>query len=846
MASLLDSADPVMSLLGNLASVGQVGSTDKGGVNESGGTLLSQTQRSTASDSLLAAGAALANAGAARFGPQPTLAQGLTQGLLAGSIAGQSAQERAVNQQQAQQIMAQSAQDADLRRRLIEQHLQKGELVKGFITNLPQMRAGQQAAPAADTDTGGGRPGDAIREVLRGKEQDQRGYGSVNAGGYTGAFQIGSDLASDAGFYLPADPTDIKNQWRGTFRIPGHPDVRTRDDFLRSGPAQEQAFTLAAGHIDKMLQEGGVYDRVAQKGNTVNGMPVTRDGLIMGAWLGGVRGLTNWVDRGADAADGNRTRVSQYVQAGSQASARPAAAAAPAPAPAPAPAAPVQPVRVAEGGVSPILTDAGGAGPAMPTPTIVTPGAAVPGPTIAATAPPAPVRPAAPAAASSPQDIMRGATREQLLGVLMSDDPAKALMELTNKPLVTRKSFNQRTGLMEERAVNNRGEAYGPVLGTPEKPDYHYDTTIRDGVIYNTRQLPGQNAEITGPAGKENRIETFWNAETKQGERWAVDAAGNKVGDKPKGLTAETPHFGTTTKDGKNYNTVQFGDGPARIIDEAALPPNALPLTKTRADQDVTQAGDIETAKETAKLAAKESGDIYAGRNRAQGMTTQLNMLEAVSHDIPSGPGLESAVQIGKLASQLGLDLKSVGAMFGTQTAVKADVFKKIVNGLVLGQLGGEGMPRQAFSDRDLRFLEEMNPQLTNLPESNTMLVNYARAMQGRAVEYGNAWSQWARKNGEGAQSLRDFQADWATKIENDPLVRYVPNPDDVKALPPNRIWWTDQGPERRPVIIDYTDPRPPERRPKATTSRPKPQPNVSIRRRGATNPPDDTSFGRD
>src|SRR4051812_22557984 len=109
--SLLDSDNPVLSLLGGIFSGGRI---------DPNADINSGVQQRTALDSLLAAGATIANAGGARFGPQPTLAQGLTQGLVAGTMAGQAAQEHAQTLQQTQQVLAQSTADAEVRRRLMQ------------------------------------------------------------------------------------------------------------------------------------------------------------------------------------------------------------------------------------------------------------------------------------------------------------------------------------------------------------------------------------------------------------------------------------------------------------------------------------------------------------------------------------------------------------------------------------------------------------------------------------------------------------------------------------------------------------------------------------------------------
>ena len=127
MPSLLDSSDPVLSLLGNFVSLGRIGpdAVQPQGPTESGDALptsMSPFQQSSAMDALLAAGASLANSGAPGFGPRPTLMQGITGALSAG-------RDTAVSDQ----VMQQAAMDAQLRRNIAQRQLENQRLASQMI-----------------------------------------------------------------------------------------------------------------------------------------------------------------------------------------------------------------------------------------------------------------------------------------------------------------------------------------------------------------------------------------------------------------------------------------------------------------------------------------------------------------------------------------------------------------------------------------------------------------------------------------------------------------------------------------------------------------------------------------
>jgi hypothetical protein len=172
----------------------------------------------------------------------------------------------------------------------------------------PAQPAQPSSAPSPQGD-----PGDAgasIQDRLRQRESSGN-YQVMNKQRYAGAYQFGSDLLRSNGMYQPTEQGEPANTWGGTFSIPGHPNVKTLADFRNTPEAQDAAYKIAMANNDKQLREMGVYDRAAKLG-------VTRDGLLAGAWLGGVHGVANWVDSGGQSnpGDANGTRIGDYVRHG--------------------------------------------------------------------------------------------------------------------------------------------------------------------------------------------------------------------------------------------------------------------------------------------------------------------------------------------------------------------------------------------------------------------------------------------------------------------------------------------------------------------------------------------------
>ncbi|MDR6292357.1 hypothetical protein E9232_004897 [Inquilinus ginsengisoli] len=153
-----------------------------------------------------------------------------------------------------------------------------------------------------------------IPDWQRRLEKRESGFnpGAKNDLGYFGLYQFGTPAASDAGFYTPA-PGERKNAWQGTFNVPGFPQVRTAQDFASSPDAQRSAFGMWTAYLDDEAKRLGLDKYIGQ---TVNGVPVTREGLLTGMHIGGPGGVKAFLTGGDDRSDKNGTSVGDYMRMG--------------------------------------------------------------------------------------------------------------------------------------------------------------------------------------------------------------------------------------------------------------------------------------------------------------------------------------------------------------------------------------------------------------------------------------------------------------------------------------------------------------------------------------------------
>lgn len=183
----------------------------------------------------------------------------------------------------------------------------------------PQASLSQRFPGSYDLASAGGDypvPGDDPLRALIIDRESKGNPAVVNDQGYAGLYQMGTAALAAANLYNPGRGESLAtNQWGGTLNIPGFPQVRTLDDFRRSPEAQHAAYERVRDAKLAELEARGAFRAI---GTPIDGVPVTKEGLLMGSWLGGAGGVEKVLSGRGDPADSNGTRVSDYIKAGSR------------------------------------------------------------------------------------------------------------------------------------------------------------------------------------------------------------------------------------------------------------------------------------------------------------------------------------------------------------------------------------------------------------------------------------------------------------------------------------------------------------------------------------------------
>lgn len=136
----------------------------------------------------------------------------------------------------------------------------------------------------------------------------------VNAGGYSGKYQLGKAALVDAGIYQPAPHEDLAaqqpGQWWGTFNVPGQGSM-TYQQWLNNPGAQDASWQAHQTNLEGEIQKRGLDKYIGQ---TVGGVPVTQSGLIAMMQIGGPQGTQQFLQTGGayNPADKNGTTIADY------------------------------------------------------------------------------------------------------------------------------------------------------------------------------------------------------------------------------------------------------------------------------------------------------------------------------------------------------------------------------------------------------------------------------------------------------------------------------------------------------------------------------------------------------
>lgn len=135
-------------------------------------------------------------------------------------------------------------------------------------------------------------------------------YKAVNGYGYIGAYQFGEAALIDLG-YVVNDGSAFNNDFSGGFT--GKNGVDSRSEFLNTPSAQDKA---AEEWFELLWDRIVYYDLDTYAGQTLNGVELTKSGMIAASHLLGTGGLRDFIQSGGTDAgsDAYNTQITEYLE----------------------------------------------------------------------------------------------------------------------------------------------------------------------------------------------------------------------------------------------------------------------------------------------------------------------------------------------------------------------------------------------------------------------------------------------------------------------------------------------------------------------------------------------------
>jgi hypothetical protein len=139
-----------------------------------------------------------------------------------------------------------------------------------------------------------------------GKRESSDNYKAENTFGYIGKYQFGEESLMLIGYYKKDNTS--KNDWKGEWT--GKDGIYSKSNFLNTPTTQDKAVAELAAINWNFAQKKGLRKYI---GTRVNGVPITKSGIVAGMHLLGPKRVINFVVHGKNSKDGYGTDVKEYM-----------------------------------------------------------------------------------------------------------------------------------------------------------------------------------------------------------------------------------------------------------------------------------------------------------------------------------------------------------------------------------------------------------------------------------------------------------------------------------------------------------------------------------------------------
>ena len=142
-----------------------------------------------------------------------------------------------------------------------------------------------------------------------GHRESSNNYQKVSKFGYLGRYQFGEVALEELGYYKKTKRRwGPKNHWEGIWS--GKHGIHSKKDFLNNKIIQDIAAKALFIKNWKYIKNLGLHQFIGQK---VQGVRITKSGLIAGVHLMGVGGLSKFLLNKTPVQDGMGTHISEYI-----------------------------------------------------------------------------------------------------------------------------------------------------------------------------------------------------------------------------------------------------------------------------------------------------------------------------------------------------------------------------------------------------------------------------------------------------------------------------------------------------------------------------------------------------
>jgi hypothetical protein len=149
----------------------------------------------------------------------------------------------------------------------------------------------------------------------------------------------------------------------------------------------------------------------------------------------------------------------------------------------------------------------------------------------------------------------------------------------------------------------------------------------------------------------------------------------------------------------------------------------------------------------------------------------KLNLTERIAGNIATGKWADVKGSIVAGAKALGISDDAIRSISGLDPNLPAaqQQLTSIFSSLTIGLLGPGGFPTNNFSNKDLEFLNNIYPRITDEPEAIKLKIEVMRRIERQKADKASEWRTYQKRERDAGRkpSFYDFEQDYLSKLND-------------------------------------------------------------------------------